>query len=262
MRALGGIDKARPMRAASLESYSEPAGRPRSSRLRTGVTAALAVTLLGVTLLTATGCGSLAEAQQVIGRADLINELSARLSASEQLTYSADYQLPGGRTATIVRQQKPPRSAYTYPGGQLIVTADATIECAGDTCRRTLPPSPSANPTGALFTRPGGQALIPPTVVVTLLTSAALDPDAVIRQHDTTVAGEHATCVDVEEVENAPASAFDACITTTGVLGSFSGTVNGNQIDLTLTRLGDAAEPAAFELPQGAKIIDDRPGKK
>jgi hypothetical protein len=219
---------------------------------------------LAAVLLGSAGCGSLAEAQQVIGRADLVNDLSARLSAAEQLTYSADYQLPGGRAASIARAQDPPRSAYVYPGGKLVVNPEATTECSGAgraaTCRLTAPPSPNANPTGGLFTDPGKHGLIPPTVVVGLLTAAALDPDAVIRQHDTTVAGEHATCLDVRAVENAPASSFDACITTAGVLGSFSGVVNGSQVELTLTRYRDTADAAAFDLPAGAKVLPRPPG--
>jgi hypothetical protein len=219
------------------------------------VALALAAALLG-----AAGCGSLAEAQQVIGRADLVNDLSARLSAAELLTYSADYQLPGGRAASIARAQDPARSAYVYPGGKLIVTEEATTECVGAgraaTCRLTAPPSPSSNPTGGLFSEPGTHGLIPPTVVVSLLTDAALDPDAVIQQHDTTVAGVHATCLDVRAVENAPA--FDACITTDGVLGSFSGVVNGSLVEITLTRYGDAVTSGAFDPPPGARLLDRR----
>jgi len=219
----------------------------------------LKVVGLVLAVLGTSACGSLAEAQQVIGRADLVNDLSARLSAAEELTYSADYQLPGGRTASMARAQDPPRSAYAYPGGKLIVTATETTECTGEgktaTCVVGPPPSPSANPTGGLFTDPGARGLIPPMVVVTLLTAAALDPDAVIEQHDTTVAGEHATCLDVRAVENAPASAFDACITTAGVLGSFSGVVNGNLVELTLNRYSETVEPGAFGLPTGAKVI-------
>jgi hypothetical protein len=210
-------------------------------------------------VLGTSACGSLAEAQQVIGRADLVNDMSARLSAAEGLTYAAEYQLPGGLTASMARAQDPPRSAYVYPGGKLIVTATETTECTGEGSRARCvvgpPPSPSANPTGGLFTDAGARGVIPPTVVVNLLTAAALDPDAVIEQHDTTVAGEHATCVDVSAVENAPASAFNACVTTAGVLGSFSGVVNGNEVELTLHRYAETVDAAAFALPVGAKVI-------
>jgi hypothetical protein len=243
------------MRAASRVPGSS--AHPAAWRRR------LLAVVMAVAVPAAAGCGSLAEAQQVIGRADLVNELSARLSAAEGLTYSADYQLPEGRSASIARAQKPPRAAYVYPEGELIVTEEATTECQGTgravTCQITLPPSPSANPSGQLFAHPGQYGMIPPTVAVTLLTAAALDPDAVINQHDTTVAGEHATCVDVQAVENADASAFNACITTTGVLGSFSGTVNGKRVELTLTRYRDTVDAGAFDPPAGAKLDDRRP---
>ena len=102
---------------------------------------------------------------------------------------------------------------------------------------------------------------MPPALVISLLTAAGLDADAVIEQKDTTIAGEHATCVSVEAVDNAPASAFNACVTTAGVLGSFSGTVNGSEVDMTMTRYGDTVAPYAFSLPAGATVVDRRAGR-
>jgi hypothetical protein len=66
--------------------------------------------------------------------------------------------------------------------------------------------------------------------------------------------------VDVEAVENAPASSFDACITTAGVLGSFTGVVNGSPVELALTRFTDTVTDDAFDLPVGARVADARPG--
>ena len=51
--------------------------------------------------LLATGCQSLDDAGQVIGRSDVVNDLAGRLNAALTSTYAADYQLAGGTTASI-----------------------------------------------------------------------------------------------------------------------------------------------------------------
>ena len=216
-----------------------------------------------VAVLLATGCETLDDAGRVIGRAALVNDLAARLDRSADLSYSADYQLPGGRSASIVQAQQPERTAYTYPGGQLTVTTGAIIDCDTSTapaiCTRYPPPSPNARPATALFSRANANGLVTPPVVVGLLTAAALDAEAVIEQSDTTIAGRHATCVQVKQVSNAPAADFDACITTDGVLGSFTGVVDGSPIEIAMSRYRDSVDSDAFELPSGAKLVDRRP---
>jgi hypothetical protein len=226
--------------------------------------ATLARIVTMVIVLAATGCQTIDDASRVINRADLVNDLASRLDGSGELTYSADYQLPGGQAATITQAQTPLRSAYVYPGGKLTVTGDATADCrtasGATTCTLTAPPSPNNEPAVAVFSDANEHGLVPPTMVIGLLTAAALDADATIEQSDTTIAGRHATCVRVEKVQNAAASAFDACITTEGVLGSFSGVVNGTDVDIAMTRYRDAVDADAFALPTGAKIVDRRDG--
>jgi len=216
-----------------------------------------------ITVLTVTGCQTLDDAGRVIGRADLVNDLAARLDRSNELTYTADYQLPGGRTASISQSQNPVRAAYVYPGGKLTVTAEATTECDTSrkkpTCTLSAPPAPSTKPAITVFNQMNKHGLVTPPVVVGLLTAAALDPAAVIEQNDTTIAGRHATCVQVRELSNAAASSFDACITGEGVLGSFTGTVDGTELRVTMSRYRDAVENSVFELPPGAGVVDRRP---
>ena len=232
--------------------------RPASSMLRV-CGAVLVATLATV----GGGC----DANQVISRAALVNDLAARLDHAGQLTYTADYQLPGGARATIAQAQSPLRAAYTFPGGKVMITADLTADCRATgtamTCTLTPPPSPGTDSTIGLLTAVGGAAdsagVVSPTLVVSLLTAASLDSNAVISQHDTTIAGEHATCVDVSGVDNAAASAFTACITVGGVLGSFRGTVDGVPVEISMTGLRDAVAENAFDLPAGARIVDRRP---
>ncbi|MFG3419517.1 hypothetical protein ACIBTZ_14185 [Micromonospora sp. NPDC049460] len=208
--------------------------------------------------LTVTGCQTLDDAGRAIGRADLVNDVAARLDGALELTYSADYQLPGGQTATIVQAQEPARSAYTWPGGKLTVTPEATTRCetaAGRaTCTLEAPPAPNAKPSVALFTEAKQQGLVTPPIVVGLLTAAALEPDAVITQSDTTLAGRHATCVDVER----SSGDFIACVTTEGALGSFTGQVDGKPVELALHRYRETVDATAFALPSGAGVVDRR----
>ncbi|HWH01164.1 MAG TPA: hypothetical protein VNV66_18050 [Pilimelia sp.] len=227
---------------------------------------ATAAGFLVASLLAAAGCGSLAQARQGIGRTDLVNDLAARLQSASELTYSAEYRLPGSHAAAINQRQDPPRAAYAYPGGRLTLTPEATTECRhdadGTSCVLTPPPAPGATPAAALFATPGRHGLVPPAVVAGLLSAAALDADTVIdQQYDTTVAGLHATCLEISQVRNAPSPSFDVCVTTRGVLGSFAGTVNGAAVEFTLTRYHDDAEPGAFRPPPGARLVDRRPAR-
>jgi hypothetical protein len=209
--------------------------------------------------LTVTGCQTLDDAGRALGRADVVNDMASRLDRALELTYSADYLLPGGQTATMAQAQDPARSAYTWPGGRLTVTPEATTRCetaAGRaTCTLEAPPAPNAKPSVALFAEAKRRGLVTPPIVVGLLTTAALDPDAEIAQSSTTLAGQHATCVDVQQ----SAGDFTACVTTQGALGSFTGQVDGKPVELALTRYRDAVDGTAFDLPTGAGVVDRRP---
>jgi hypothetical protein len=219
--------------------------------------------IIAAGVLALAGCGSIGDAQQVIDRARLVNDLASRLDHASELTYTAEYQLPGGDHTTIAQAQEPVRVAYTYSGGKYVTTKDATIDCqtTGTTCTLTAPPSPIADSQTGLQSRMIDHGLVPPTTVVGLLTAASLSSNAVIEQHDTTIAGEHATCVGVSGVENSEASQFDACITTAGVLGSFKGAISGRSVEVSLIRYVPSVAEDAFDPLADAKTIDERPGR-
>lgn len=234
--------------------------------MRTGIGSIIAATLAAAcTVAALAGCGSIGDAQQVIDRARLVNDLASRLDHASELTYTAEYQLPGGDHATIAQAQTPVRVAYTYPGGMYATTKEATIDCrpAGTalSCTLSAPPAPIADTETGLQDRMIEHGLVPPTTVVGLLTAASLSSNAVIEQHDTTIAGEHATCVSVSGVENSEAAQFDACITATGVLGSFKGAISGKQTEVSLIRYVPSVAENAFDPPAGAKTVDERPGR-
>jgi hypothetical protein len=222
-------------------------------------------TLVAVSALVAavawvpTGCTSVGDGQQLSGRNQLVDDLTDRMTRAASLTYTATYSLAHGASATIAQAQQPARSAYSYPGGRLVLTPDQTSDCrikgAVTTCTVSAPPLPPGDPSAALLGELGGRGLITPTLVISLLGAVALDDDPVVSQHDTTLSGEHATCLDVRGLSDAPATGFTACVTTEGLLGSFTGTVSGNALDVTLEQYGTTVASDAFALPAGARIV-------
>ncbi|WP_262287081.1 hypothetical protein [Micromonospora sp. MA102] len=208
--------------------------------------------------LSVTGCQALDDTGVALGRADLVNDLTARMDRALEQTWAADYQLSGGRTASIAQTKEPLRSSYTWPDGKITVTQEAVTRCANTAGRTSCTVSPpvltAGKPSVVVYGEVGKLGLVTPPAVIRLLTDAALDPEATIEQSDTTLAGHHATCVDVTRAGNR----FDACVTTEGVLGSFTGTLDGKPAEVTLSRYTDTVESAAFDVPAGAGVVDRR----
>ena len=217
---------------------------------------AAAVLLLG-------GCGDLDEAASAQGIAggDLVSELAAQLNRSATLTYAAGYQLAGGATATVSQAQDPPRSAYAYPGGRVLVTEQAVTECRGarrPTCTMTTPPEAGAGPAATVFAGAQRTGMVAPATVLSLLAAAELDPDVTLAPRDTTIAGHHATCLDLAGLDDDRTRAFTTCVTNDGVLGSFTGTVDGRLIDVAMTDFESRVAGDAFTVPTGATMVDRR----
>ncbi|MBX6723059.1 MAG: hypothetical protein IRY92_07470 [Dactylosporangium sp.] len=122
-------------------------------------------------------------------------------------------------------------------------------------CTVTPVASPDPGPDPALFAELIKHGMVAPPVVVGLLNATALDRDAEVTQRDTTVAGQHATCVNVAGVDNASASTFEVCVTTDGVLGSFIGVVDGTRVELALTQYQGSVAEGAFDPPTNATMI-------
>jgi hypothetical protein len=232
---------------------------PPSRTVRLALASALAVGVAGA----ASGCVAVSASDPGTGRVALVSAIADRLERAGSLTYTAVYRLPQGVSATIAQAQEPPRAAYGYPGGKLILTPTATSDCrtqdAKTTCTLTAPPTPGSDPAGALVGGIAVRGLIAPAVVIGLLTAAGLDGDALVTTHDTTLAGQNATCVDIKGVRDAASSEFEVCVTTEGVLASFAGTVAGAHVDIRLDRYDQTVAPDAFDPPSGATIVDHRP---
>jgi len=207
------------------------------------------------------GCADLDDPGQGLTRNDLVADLAAQMTAAADLTYQASYQLAGGDKATVAQTRKPARTAYVYPGGKVTVTADATTECRTaktTTCTMTAPATAASPPPATVFEVASETGLVPPATVLALLNAAVLDPDVQVEQHDTTIAGRHATCVQLNGVDDAAARDFSTCITNEGVLGSFNGILNQTRVDVAMTHYSEQVEEAMFELPRAAKLVDRR----
>ncbi|MEV4638131.1 hypothetical protein AB0J80_12350 [Actinoplanes sp. NPDC049548] len=223
----------------------------------------LRLTAAALLLATAAGCSDLDETPgQGLTRSDLVADVAAQLAGQASRTYEATYQLAGGETATIAQAQKPARAAYVYPGGKLLVTTDATTECRTAakpaTCTMTSPPTPTSPPPPAVFRSADAKGMVTPATVLNLLNRAVLDADLEIDQHDTTIAGRHATCLTLTGVDGAAARDFSTCITNEGVLGSFSGVLNQTRVEVAMTSYADKVADDVFEMPKAAKLIDRR----
>jgi len=219
--------------------------------------AALALALCAATA----GCADLDDPGQGLTRNDLVADLAAQMTAAADLTYQASYQLAGGDKATVAQTRKPARTAYVYPGGKVTVTADATTECRTaktTTCTMTAPATAASPPPATVFEVASETGLVPPATVLALLNAAVLDPDVQVEQHDTTIAGRHATCVQLNGVDGAAARDFNTCITNEGVLGSFNGILNQTRVDVAMTHYSEQVEEAMFAVPNAAKLVDRR----
>jgi len=226
-----------------------------AARSRVALGLAAVVLLLG-------GCGDFDDAASAQGVAtnDLVSELATQLTASETLSYVAGYRMAGGATAEVAQDQHPPRAAYDYPGGRVLVSADAVTLCHGGrkpTCTLTAPEA-GGTPPATVFADAEKTGMVAPATVLALLNAAALSPDVIVTPRDTTIAGHHATCLDLTGVDHERSRAFGTCVTNDGVLGSFTGTLDGKPIDLAMTEFSSRVVADAFQTPAGATTVDRR----
>jgi hypothetical protein len=218
------------------------------------IRARVAIGLVAVALPLA-GCTDLGDpaAAHGVTRNDLLADIGAQVTGASARTWTATYQLPGGRTGTITHAPGPDRTAYRYPGGSVLLTADATTRCVGNACTMSAP----GEATTALRAAQSAGLVAPPTVLA-LLTAAALQPDPDVVQRDTTIAGRHATCLRLTAPDSAADGEVSTCVTNEGVIGSFTGTLDGKRIDVAMTDYTERAASGAFDPPPRATMTDRR----
>jgi hypothetical protein len=208
--------------------------------------------LFAVVLLGLSGCTGLDEANAAgIPHDDMVSATAAQLSRVTSLTYTATYQLAGGGQAKVTQAQDPLRTAYVFGSGLVLQTPTGTIRCTGTACTETAPAPATATPL------PGG-TLITPEAALALLNMAALDRDLDSTPRDTTIAGRHATCLDLRRVDGTPTDSFTLCVTNEGALAGFTATIAGKRYEQNLIRYDEKPDPSLLVPPAGATVADKR----
>ena len=207
-----------------------------------------------------TGCGAVNEGSAAIGRDRLVEDMSKQLERGTQVRYQAEYQLAGGLRATVGQQISPLKTFYGYPGGLLIVSEAERTSCdisvAKPKCELRAKAGNGQAEAFATVTRKG---LVVGPVVSELLRVTTAQPGATVKGHDTTVAGLPASCLDVLNLTDAVAANFSACVTADGVLASFSGVIDGINVDQALEQLAlRPPDPTLFVVPANADVVDLR----
>lgn len=217
----------------------------------------LLIPVLWALLLGACGGGTAAT-----DRTRMIEDLSEQLNRGSQHRYHADYLLADGVHGTISQQVKPLRTAFSYPGGRLVVSTVEQTSCITVVrpARCQLRPTPDQAVALVSHNDLIKHGLISTPVVVELLRITSRQPQASVRAHDTTVAGQQATCLEVSGLVDVNTAGFTACVTSDGILATFTGVVSGSPVDQALFRVYPQAPADAFEVPAGAEVVDHRRG--
>jgi hypothetical protein len=236
---------------------ADPAGRrlrARGLRRWTGPPVAL---LLVAAVAGTAACTDLDQASAAgVADEDLISETADRVAAADGQSWTATYRLSGGEVARVTRAQQPSRIAYTFPSGIVIVGPDTVTRCTRATekvnCtdgdRRDGEEGP-----------PASTGLVAPAAILDMLESAAIDPDLAVTPRETTIAGRHASCLELAGVDQSAAPDFEVCVTVEGTVAAFTGTVAGAPVEMTLTEYSTDINDADFTLPLSPHRGDLRP---
>lgn len=203
-----------------------------------------------VSIATATSCDTVAAANGATSNQAFVQEIATRLTAAYSIAYTAVYALGGGGTGTVAQLPATGQAAYTYPTGALLVTSGKATLCTKAADRRaTCGSRPSVVATSTDLARGG---LVRTDSVISLLKASALDHNSVISEHDTTIAGTSATCVTVDSSADTT-DEYEVCVTADGLLGSFSGPINGTSVDIVMINFRKSVSSDEFELPTASQ---------
>jgi hypothetical protein len=229
---------------------------------RTAVFTAAAV--LGTATL---GCGIVSQVKQAADNLTAVTDAAQKLGDMSKLTFTADYKLQDGSTATVVQQ--PPNAAFVGRDGRFIFTADAMYLCSkkdnAPSCQKTRNTSGSDLDATAAGYIPGavGAGFISAPIAVGMMTVAAVTPGAKVDKSDRKIGGLSSTCLKVtgirpdDDPNTADVKEFTVCIADNGLLTQFSGVDSRNEkVDVELTKYAETADPKQFQPPAGYKIID------
>jgi hypothetical protein len=232
--------------------------------LPTRVLVVVAAAALGAGTL---GCGVLSKAKQAVDNVSAISSLADKLGKSDKLTYTAEYKLDDGSTATVA--QEPPKAAFIGKAGRFVLTEEALLLCTTSSGKTACQRSPNQSKAAAsadqaaYLTAVAGGGFISAPMAVALMGAAALVPGAKIDKSDKKVAGVQSTCLHVtgipadKDPTAVTAKEFTVCVGDNGVLTTFAGVgTDGKKVGVELTKFGDKVDEKSFAAPGGAKVVD------
>jgi hypothetical protein len=229
------------------------------------IAVATAAVALGASML---GCGFISNVANGASNLKDVADLTEKLTASAQLTFTADYRnTDGSGTTTVV--QAPPKAAYIGKDGRFILTGDALLMCTGTgakaTCQRAPNPtsSMSSSDQAAYVSAVAGGGFISTPMAVALMGAAAIAPGVKIDKSKADVAGLSSTCLNATGISNQTGpnqvdlKELKVCVADNGVLTIFSGTgTDGSKVGVELASYKTTADANAFVAPKGAKIVN------
>ncbi len=199
--------------------------------------------LVGGTLA---GCTTAADAGSSFGDSELINDVAGRLAGASDNSYTATYALTDNSHVSVAHTHDPDSTTFQYRDTTVLITPNSTTSCttlAKSTCTVTPGDTGEAALAPAIDRLIEAGGMIRPETVVAILTRMSLNADAILSENDQAVAGTSETCVSITGVP--AADRFTACVTTDGLLGAFSGTVDGVAIDIQLVQFALSPGPSA-----------------
>lgn len=220
--------------------------------------ALLLTALLAVAILA--GCDT-AAVYDLRDRAAIINPLVAALDRFQFAAYRADYTLADGTAAIVAHRAGPQRSVYIFSSGRYLVRTDFVAACTGpyrDTsCTLTAPISDVHAQVDVHAIRTASDdRYVPVQQAISMLTNAAQNTRTVLTTSHRTIAAHRTDCV---SVRGGPARPFTFCLTSRGVLASFTGHLHGQRLAVTLTAFTREPGQTSFRVPETAQVTDDRP---
>lgn len=204
------------------------------------------------------GCG-FQNSKRVVDSAAILGEIADLLGKARDLTYTADYDVAGGRSVAVA--QRPPSAAFVSNGGRFIATKDRVTRCdSAGSCQRAPRPAGSTADYAAAVTGPG---FVTPDVALGIVATAAFVRGAKVDSSTKTIAGRDVICANVHGLEAASTPGQDApkdfslCVTREGALASFDGTLRGGLTGrIQLRTFTPSTDATAFDVPPGAKVVD------
>jgi len=206
------------------------------------------------------------QAKQAVNNVATVSDVAHKLQDSEKLTFTAEYRLSDGSTATVVQQ--PPNAAFIGKEGRVILTVDSLYVCSTQSGKTTCQKNHNASgqidsSNSGYIASAAGAGFIAAPVAFALLLGASTVPGAKVDKSERKIAGQNTTCLTISglpagnNTTGPDLKSFSACVTDNGLLASFEGAqTDGEKIALELTKLSMSADPSAFKPPADAEIID------